>query len=177
MWVFFSFFKFIYYTIMWIEKTFYYGMKIANYEIAKAIFKESIVKNKGFSLIEVMVVIVIIGILAAVAVVNFIRLRDRAKEAEVKVNAHILHLSAEEYSTSSDGFYIDEANMDSLSMLKSLKNPFNSSGAAWSPNAPAEAGCVSYDHDDFSPSTYTIIGAGKNGSTDTIIIISPGYSE
>lgn len=134
-------------------------------------------KNKGFSLIELMVVVVIIGILAAVAIPNFVRLRDRAKEAEVKANAHTLHLSAEEYSTLADGFYIDEANMASLSMLSSLKNPFNPSGSAWSSDVPAEAGCVSYDHDGFSPSTYTIVGAGKNGATDIIIVINPGYVE
>ncbi len=134
-------------------------------------------KNKGFSLIELMVVVVIIGILAAVAIPNFVRLRDRAKEAEVKANAHTLHLSAEEYSTATDGFYIDEANMGSLAMLGSLKNPFNPSGAAWSPDAPAEAGCVSYDHDGFNPHTYTIVGAGKNGPSDTVIVINPGYAE
>ncbi|UCD05968.1 MAG: type II secretion system protein [candidate division WOR-3 bacterium] len=62
-------------------------------------------KNKGFTLIELMVVVVIIGILAAIAIPNFISMQKRAKEASVKNNMHTLQLAAEDFSTLTEGIY------------------------------------------------------------------------
>ncbi len=56
-------------------------------------------KERGFTLIELLVVIVIIGILVAIAIPNFVKIKEKAKEAEVKQNLHAIQLAVERYAT------------------------------------------------------------------------------
>ncbi|MBN1150277.1 type II secretion system protein [candidate division WOR-3 bacterium] len=131
--------------------------------------------KKGFSLIELMVVVVIIGILAAIAIPNFIRLRDRAKESEVKANAHTVQLVAEEYSTKYDGLYPGGlAAVDAGAIPANMKNPFTGNTAdAWVDGAVPAEGEVAYSHAAAaSAAAYTIYGGGKNA--DVIITLTPG---
>lgn len=61
--------------------------------------------QNGFTLIELMIVVVIIGLLAAIAVPNYMSMRTRALEASVKSNMHTLQLVVEDYNTRTGGFY------------------------------------------------------------------------
>lgn len=62
-------------------------------------------QDKGFTLIELLVVITIIGILAAIALPNYIKAKDKAREAEVKANVHSIQISLERYAVDHGGQY------------------------------------------------------------------------
>ena len=75
--------------------------------------------NKGFTLIELMIVVVIIGILAAIAIPNFVSMQDRAKEGRVKGNMHTLQTGVEDFAIQNSGQYPTAADGPAVELLLS----------------------------------------------------------
>lgn len=136
-------------------------------------------RNEGFTLLELIIVVAVIGILAAIAVPNFISMSDHAKEAAVLNNAHTVQLSAEDYAVRNGGVYpsatgaagIDgHALADLLPRGQLLTNPFTNLQSEPVDGAASAQGQVGYTSILRAgvPVGYTITGYGTDGVALTL---------
>ena len=61
--------------------------------------------DSGFTLVEILVVVLIFSLLAAVAIPSFFSQRDKARDAEAKVIVRTAQSAIETYATENDGEY------------------------------------------------------------------------
>ena len=67
--------------------------------------------QKGFTLIELMIVVAIIGILAAIAIPNFLRFQAKSKQAEAKTNLGAMGTTAEAFRAEYDTYTTPVLNL------------------------------------------------------------------
>src|SRR5687767_13455519 len=135
--------------------------------------------KKGFTLIELMIVVAIIGILAAIAIPNFIRFQARSKQGEAKANLKSLFTSQKSFYQEHDGY---RTNIKEIGFAPERGNRYmyTNNGPACAAlldrsgvveTAGATFDCVSIDKFKFGSATLT---AAYVGTTPTAVGVAPG---
>ena len=115
--------------------------------------------KKGFTLIELMVVVAIIGVLALLGLRLYTGQQDKAKNAIVKANAGTVQTLIQGELADDLGLTEDEAV--ALGNAAGMQNPYNAGGTAVEKDdgSPSESGVVVVK---LSNNVFTVKGFGKS---------------
>jgi len=123
-------------------------------------------RAEGFTMIELAIVIMIIGILAVIVIPNYLKFASRAKDALVRENIHVIQIGMEAFSVERLGFYPLPADEPDLLLLMPdgtyPRNPFTNvpTAVGWNadPAAPGDIGLF-----NLPGGGYMIKGYGAQG--------------
>ena len=117
-------------------------------------------KQKGFTLVEIMIVVAIIALLAAIAIPNLLRAKMSSNDALAQATIRAMSTAAEMFGTSNSGNY-----PGALASLTTASPPYINAG-----NAPCGSTVAGYTYTcTFANSGYTFsaipVTIGTSGTT------------
>jgi prepilin-type N-terminal cleavage/methylation domain-containing protein len=129
--------------------------------------------SRGFTMIELMIVVMVIGIIVSIVLPNYIRFAKRAKEAVVQENMHTVQLAIESFSVDQLGHYPLETDEAAVKALlpdgRYPDNPFTNAETAVLWNAdPADMGEIGIFN--LPGGGYRMRGYGSTGMLDDIVV-------
>lgn len=74
-------------------------------------------KEAGFSLVELLAVMLVLGVLAAIALPVFFNQKGKANDSHAKATAHLAQVAMETCATDNDGSYAGCDNIPALSAI------------------------------------------------------------
>ena len=119
--------------------------------------------NQGFTLVEIMIVVAIIALLAAVAIPNLLGARRTANQAAAKANIKILCTEAETYSagTGNGAYPADVAALKAISSAATTYCGVTTGGYAYT--CAIDSGTYSFVATPTSAATGAVTYTGTEG--------------
>jgi type IV pilus assembly protein PilA len=130
--------------------------------------RERSASESGFTLVELLVVMLILGLLAAIAIPSFFNQRDKARDADAKAGVRTAQTAMETYATDNGGSYAGATDADLEGIEETLTDVTLSAPISTADDYTVEV--VSQTGNEFriaraanGTTTYTCDTAGEDG--------------